>query len=253
MATAPVTSTPTKRPASEMPDKPRKRSRLPPGLVDTTAYAAALADMDQADDAYAAYMAQHALNLKPLRAARSAARYRLKQFELRLEQEREREAWRAQQAEDARQAKIDQQRAAEAALRRGASQHARLSNALQIVKLDIDGKQLEFPEDLTWAETTLRNGGITSVLDVRDRIDAIGGTCACGHKVRDEYCFCKTCDAHVPNPDYCPDPEFAHVDPAEARRTELESVLYGYSGRMGLCDAMTLSQQQIDAHARREV
>ena len=249
-----ATTTPTKRPASKMHDKPRKRSRLLSGPVDADAYAAALADVDKTDDACAACTAQYALDIKPLRAARAAARYRLKQLELRLEREREREAWREQVAADARQAKLDQQRAAEAAVRRGASQHARLSYALQIVKRDIDGGEtLEFPEDLAWAEKTLRDGGITSVLDVRDRIDAIGGTCACGYKVRDEYCFCKACDAHVPNPDYCPDPEFDHLDSPEARRCELECVLYGHRGRMGLYEAMDLSQQQIDANTRREV
>ena len=240
----------------------RKRPRLPPGPVDTGAYAAALAAKAEVRARYNAYMAEHKRRRKGLYAEVSEAERLVGLYETRIKEQEEHEAWLAKIAEEAAKAKLDEEKAAAAKVRRGASQHEQLSYALRIVKLDIDGETLEFPEDLEWAEKALRDGGITSVLTVRDAIDSVGGTCECGYKVRDEYCQCKNSDCkkyekYVDNPGYFPAPEFDHLgfDDSglrEARGLEMEAVIYGHQGRKGLYEALKLSQQQIDASSRRE-
>lgn len=247
-------NTTSQRPAPETPKQPRKRARLPPGPVDTDAYAAALAEQAEVMARYDALMREHKRRRKGLYAEVSKAKYLVRLYETRIKQQEEHEAWLAEMAEEAAKAKLDQEKAAVAKVRRGASHHDQLSYALQILKLHMDGKTLEFPEDLEWAEKTLRDGGITSVLTVRDAIDAIGGTCdECGYKVRDEWFFCNNCKKHVPNSGYFPGLEFDSMDLCDARRCEMEAVLYGEGGRMGLEEAFKLSQQQIDASSRREV
>ena len=254
---SPTPTSPTKRAARpELAEPARKRPRMPPGPVTTEQRAAAIADEAEALAAYNAAMAEHAARIAPIRARRAAARRRRKQIEARLDKQRAQAAasaaWHAQQAADARQAELDRARDAEAAKRRGATMRERYKYALQVVVSDVDGQTLEFPEDLAWAETTLRNGGITAALDARDRVDAVCGTCpTCGRAVRNEWFHCDACDAHVHPPGcYDPDPEFADHD--RPRRAEAEDALYGYGDSKGWYDAVKLSQAQIDQYTRPE-
>lgn len=249
-----ATTTSTKRLASGTPKQPRKRRRLPAGPVDPNAYAAALAEKDKVVAKKKTYMAEHAVRLKEMNAELSNATSLVRLYEARIDEQEKHRAWLAELAKETAKAKLDEERAGVAKVRRGASHHAQLCYALQTVKRDIDGEPLDFPEDLEWAKKMLRDNGITSVLDICERIYELGGTCSmCGHQVRDEYCLCETCDAHVPNDDgFYPDPAFAHLDWEEARRAELESLLYGYRGGMSLPEAMTFSQAQIDRFARKE-